>query len=125
MRNAQGGRVEELVEELRHVAEQYGDDYLQPLFLKNPDNRWIVRSGLQKAVRRGRIEEARMCAAYLLADDPSYLFRSLAIVIIEDVGFGDLDLIVWSLAADASKAIRAKVGEARLLAALIARACAA
>ncbi|MES2341637.1 MAG: hypothetical protein V4597_08165 [Pseudomonadota bacterium] len=51
-------------------------------------DRWIARSALQKAVRRGEGAMAQRAALNLLENDPRSAWRALVIVGLEDVGFG-------------------------------------
>src|ERR1019366_4584457 len=61
----------------------------------SPDLKWIYRSALQKAVRRGQGQEAIKQALRLSGLDQAYVFRSLAVISVEDVG--DPELVAWSL----------------------------
>lgn len=56
----------------------------------------VVKSSLQKAIRRGLAVPAVAAAAYLLARDPKELLRRLPVVLVEDVGiFADLPRLMW------------------------------
>ena len=66
---------------------------LPVLILKNKNNKWLVRSGFQKAVRRGRLDEALKCGGYLYSEGVEYFWKALATIAVEDVGFGDLPSI--------------------------------
>lgn len=115
--------MEELTDEMREFVKAH-DTALPHLVLKDPNNKWLVRSALQKAMRRGRVEEAIKCAAYLATLDATYLWKSLATVVIEDIGFGNPDLMTYVTAANSSKKLRQSVHESGLAAAIIEAACA-
>ncbi|MDH5184455.1 MAG: hypothetical protein OEX12_11260 [Gammaproteobacteria bacterium] len=59
--------------------------------LKNPNNKWMVRSALQKAVRRRDLPTALNTGGRLFATDEAYFWKSMAIIAIEDVAFGDTE----------------------------------
>lgn len=59
---------------------------LPDLQLRDPNNKWLVRSALQKAVRRGRVDEALYAGGYLFNAGAAYFWKSLATIAIEDVG---------------------------------------
>ena len=51
----------------------------------------LIKSALQKAVRRGLPRAAVAAAAYLLAHEPKELLRRLPVILAEDVGiFADI-----------------------------------
>jgi replication-associated recombination protein RarA len=51
-----------------------------------PCDRWVARSALQKAIRRGETEIALSALASLLNQDPATIWRHLGIIAIEDLG---------------------------------------
>jgi len=60
----------------------------------------LVKSSLQKAVRRGLPRAAVAAAAYLLAREPKDLLRRLPLILAEDVGiFADLPRLTWLMIA--------------------------
>uniref|UniRef100_A0A7S1WBT6 Uncharacterized protein n=1 Tax=Alexandrium catenella TaxID=2925 RepID=A0A7S1WBT6_ALECA len=60
----------------------------------------LVKSSLQKAIRRGLARQAVAAAAYLLAHEPRELLRRLPVVLCEDVGiFDDLPELTWLMVA--------------------------
>lgn len=67
----------------------YGKYEVRELVLKIPENRYLVRSALQKCIRRGYTQKAMDYASYLYHYDPSKIWRDLAIIAIEDIGVGD------------------------------------
>ena len=86
-------------------------------------DRWLLRSALQKAVRRGQAHRAAQLADGLREIDPDSFWRSLAVIAVEDVGFGDPDMITFTTAA-ISKTVRSRVGDDSGLArSLVHRMC--
>ena len=90
----------------------------------NLQNKWLARSAFQKAIRRGRTEEALLCGANLAASDPESAWRTLATIIVEDVGFGDLDLLSYSTIAPLKTVRKMLKSPARLFMGMVIRACA-
>jgi hypothetical protein len=62
---------------------------LPVLELKDKANKWLVRSALQKAIRRGKYEEALFSGGYLFGEGVGYFWKSLATIAVEDVGIGN------------------------------------
>jgi hypothetical protein len=94
-----------------------------PRQLTNINNRWLVRSAFQKAIRRGQVDAALRYGEYMFYhQDLTYPWSALATVIIEDVGFGDLDLVAYSTVTNL-KGVRDYMEEELLFAAMIQRAC--
>jgi hypothetical protein len=109
---------------LHKVQEQLvGVKPIVPRALVHPDNKWLVRSGLQKAIRRGDVETALKCAGYLYNDDPTYLWRSLAIITIEDISIGNPELVWQVVAFSKNKKVRMSLGDLTLTAHVIEEAC--
>ena len=52
-------------------------------------DRWLLASALQKAIRRGSVGIAVGTALEVLDLNASYLWRRLCVVALEDIGFGD------------------------------------
>jgi hypothetical protein len=71
---------------------------------------WIAISTLQKAIRRGREDLALRAAATLLVDAPDRLWRRLAIIGMEDIGLGDIDVVGLVIASLGGKRMRAALG---------------
>lgn len=75
-----------------------------------PCNRWIARSALQKAIRRGETALAQRAAANLFEYDARATWRALAIIALEDVGVANIDILVRVVAAQRDRAWRRSVG---------------
>lgn len=88
-----------------------------PPLVIDPSEKWIVRSALQKAVRRGQVGRAVDLALALHRIDSRYVWRAVQTIAIEDVGFGSPDSVFWATHAQTSS-FRKTVGELPLLIAL-------
>ena len=75
-----------------------------------PCDRWVARSCLQKALRRGEPALARRALANLFNYDRRATWRHLAIIALEDVGVANLDLLVRLVAARQYPAWRKAMG---------------
>ncbi len=62
-------------------------------------DKWVLASGLQKAIRRGELRTAQSCAATLIQVDKQMLWRRLQVTALEDVGVGDAALVTQIIAA--------------------------
>jgi hypothetical protein len=95
-----------------------------PRSLSNANNKWLVKSALQKSIRRGDIQTALRMGEYVYTADDTYCWQGLATMIIEDIGFGDPDLVAYSTQCTL-KSVRDKMEPEMLYAGLISRACVA
>ena len=98
--------MKELIDEMNDAVS--GLLPLKTRHLGNRNNRWLVRSALQKAIRRARTGEALKCAEYLYDFDENYFWRSLATIAIEDIGPTSPIPVTWTLAMN-RKSIRDNV----------------
>lgn len=64
-----------------------------------PCDRWIARSCLQKAIRRGNGELAVRALANLFLYDPKAVWRHLTIIVLEDVGVAGIPMLSRIIAA--------------------------
>lgn len=114
----------EIVDELATLASTAPDFYPRPL--KDPSNKGLVRSAFQKAMRRGETDRALRMGEFLVDADDTAAWRSLATVLVEDIGFGDLDLLAYGTITTL-KTIRegfgGSAGADKLFAAMVQRAC--
>lgn len=83
------------------------------------DERWKLASALQKSVRRGHTHCAIRFAVKLHAVEPAYAWKRLAIIALEDVGFGDPLSAALALLACRHHRFRVRIGELRTLAAVV------
>jgi hypothetical protein len=73
--------------------------FVVPLFKKYPIS--LLKSNLQKAIRRGKADNAMATTLALLSLDPNEFFRRLAIIYIEDVCLMDsYSIVIWFMMAD-------------------------
>ena len=84
----------------------------------------IASSGLQKAIRRGDTDAALRSAARLLEDDPARFWRRFVVIVFEDIGIADVDLVGQVTAVSGQKRWRAAHGGEWFVAAnLVTRCC--
>jgi hypothetical protein len=110
-----------LVDEAAAWADEHKAAVKVPLDVEMND-KWLARSALQKAIRRGEHDEALSQAARLWKCDADYCWYALGTVAVEDVGFGSPECVLWSHVG-MLKTFRAKLDEGRLLTALVAQMC--
>lgn len=79
-----------------------------------PFDSYLLRSGLQKAVRRGNVELTSRFALSLWHTDKRSLWRRLAIIAVEDVGVGCMDVTLDVLLAYASNDWRTASGDVKI-----------
>jgi len=56
------------------------------------DAKWLASSGLQKAIRRGLPDTAKVMAETLRRVDPDYFWRRGRVIVLEDIGVANLPL---------------------------------
>lgn len=83
--------------------------------LSTPDSKWRVVSGLQKAIRRGDVDQTLLTASALYKHDPQYLLRRLCVIAIEDIALGDVDLVAEVFGYCGYSAVRSALSEEALL----------
>jgi hypothetical protein len=86
-----------------------------------PCDRWIASSLLQKSVRRGDAELAQRAAFHLLELDKAAIWRRLIVIAFEDVGAGDLDVLLETVFVASSSEWRRVCGKAVAALGLITR----
>lgn len=75
-----------------------------------PCDRWIARSALQKAIRRGEVALAQRALANLYGHDPRPIWRHLVIIAVEDVGVANVDLLAQIVGAQRDRSWRMSMG---------------
>ncbi len=75
-----------------------------------PCDRWIARSALQKAIRRGEVALAQRALANLYGHDPRPIWRHLVIIAVEDVGVANVDLLAQIVGAQRDRSWRISMG---------------
>ncbi len=83
---------------LEDLAEEIASEAL-PQREPMPCDRWLARSAVQKAIRRGDVEIALQALAALLIQHPAGVWRDLTIVALEDVGVAGMDTVARVVAA--------------------------
>lgn len=84
--------------------------YLEPATSPLPCDRWLARSCLQKAIRRGEAGIAQRAFANLLAHDPRSAWRHLVVIALEDVGVPAFDLVARVTLVARDRKLRFKAG---------------
>jgi len=79
-----------------------------------PFDKWLVMSGLQKAIRRGDAALAGRMALSLWQQDKRALWRRLAVIAVEDVAMGDIETVLDVMVAVKHPTWRKDVGDASL-----------
>ncbi len=94
-----------------------------PHFAGDPARKWLYASALQKSVRRGMTSCALKFAVQLHSVDPTYVWRRLCVIALEDVGLGNPLAAALTLEANRSFVFRQRLGELRTLAAVVTGLC--
>jgi len=82
---------EDVAEKLQSAVELY--DYKpRRTVLRDGGKKWLVSSSMQKAIRRGDVDTALDLVEGLCTFDPNYAWRRLGVVVVEDIGVGNLEL---------------------------------
>jgi hypothetical protein len=84
-------------------------------------DRWIVKSLLQKSIRRGEVEVAQRAALTFLAQKGSAIWRRFIVIAFEDVGAGSADVVAMTVAASTDSSWRKKAGGDAAVAAHLTR----
>lgn len=76
-----------------------------------PGDRWLLASGLQKAIRFGDVQRAASFALSLSFKDRRQLWRRLCVICLEDIGPANPGLVMDVIAASKTPIWRRKVGD--------------
>ena len=79
------------------------------------EDRWLVRSALQKAIRRGQAHSAFDYAVRLYDYDPANALRALCVIALEDVGLANPDSVYYTLALAKNKRLLSFIGVKKAL----------
>jgi hypothetical protein len=90
-----------------------------PHFPGHPVQKWLYASALQKSIRRGHTHCAIRFAIQLHSLDEQYAWRRLAVIALEDIGFGDPLAVALTLEANRSHRFRQQLGERWVLATIV------
>ena len=75
-----------------------------------PCDRWIARSALQKAIRRGEVEVALAALATLFEATGEAIWRHLTVIALEDIGCAGIDTVARIVAAGRNRKWRTRLG---------------
>ncbi len=89
-------------------------------YIPLPTDRWIARSCLQKAIRRGDAGLACRALATLFREDKYGIWRHLIVIAFEDVGAANFDVVAQLVSASADRKWRERVGGTWRVAAFLA-----
>jgi hypothetical protein len=87
-----------------------GLDREQPFFEPLIADQWVIKSLVQKSIRRGEVNIAQRAALTFLAQKGSALWRRLIVIAVEDVGAGSVDVVAQTVAASTDASWRKKMG---------------
>jgi len=92
---------------LEHSISAYKDNGLPLLQC----DKWLGSSTWQKSMRRGQIDLAVQAATTFWSIDRTAFWRRCLLVVVEDIGVGDIDTVIQVLNICASAQLRRKVGD--------------
>jgi MgsA AAA+ ATPase C terminal len=98
-----------------------GLDRERPIFEPLIADQWVVKSLLQKSIRRGEVAVAQRAALTFLAQKGSAIWRRLMIIAFEDVGAGSVDVVAMTVAASGDASWRKQSGGDAIVAHHLAR----
>jgi MgsA AAA+ ATPase C terminal len=84
-------------------------------------DQWVVKSLLQKSIRRGEVAIAQRAAQTFLAQNGSAFWRRIVVIAFEDVGAGSPNVVAMTVAASSDATWRKKSGGEAVVAAHLAR----
>ena len=84
-------------------------------------DQWVVKSLLQKSIRRGEVEISQRAALTFLSQKGSALWRRFIIIAFEDIGAGSTDVVAMTVAASTDASWRRQVGGDATIAAHLTR----
>jgi MgsA AAA+ ATPase C terminal len=98
-----------------------GLDCEPPIFEPLIADQWVIKSLLQKSIRRGEVDIARRAALTFLAQKGSAIWRRFIIIAFEDIGAGSVDDVAMTVAASTDASWRRQVGGDVIIVAHLAR----
>jgi replication-associated recombination protein RarA len=84
-------------------------------------DQWVIKSLLQKSIRRGEVEVAQRAAVTFLGQKGSAIWRRFIVIAFEDVGAGSADVVAMTVAASTDGKWRKQSGGDIVIAAHLAR----
>lgn len=98
-----------------------GPDCEPPVFDPLIADQWVIKSFLQKSIRRGEAEVAQRAALTFLAQKGSAIWRRFIIIAFEDIGAGSADVVALTVAASTESSCWKKGGGDAVVASHLAR----
>jgi hypothetical protein len=92
-----------------------------PIFEPLNADQWVIKSLLQKSIRRGEVDIAQRAALTFLAQKGSAIWRRFIIIAFEDIGAGSADVVAMTVAGSTDRAWRRQVCGDAIVAAHLAR----
>jgi hypothetical protein len=86
-------------------------------------DKWVCSSALQKSLRRGYLDTALLMARAFLDNNPTYFWRRINVIMLEDVGIANLPLVNQVLWMSGKRKWIERIGEAKLMAYLVEAIC--
>jgi hypothetical protein len=84
-------------------------------------DQWVVKSLLQKSIRRGEVDIAQRAALTFLAQKGSAIWRRFIVIAFEDIGAGSVDVVAQTVAASTDTSWRKQSGGDDVVASHLAR----
>lgn len=109
------GEVELLLQEFLAREMREFEPALVKTRLKDINNKWRVVSAVQKAVRRGQVQQAIRAGHAVSVADNSYFWRRIGVIALEDVAFGGIVECALTLTAMRYRKLRRLWGEDKIL----------
>jgi hypothetical protein len=92
-----------------------------PIFEPLVADQWVVKSLLQKSIRRGEVDIAQRAALTFLAQKGSAIWRRFIIIAFEDIGVGSAHVVAMTVAGSTDVKWRKQSGGDMVVAAHLAR----
>jgi MgsA AAA+ ATPase C terminal len=84
-------------------------------------DQWVVKSLLQKSIRRGEVDIAQRAALTFLSQKGSAIWRRFIVIAFEDIGAGSAEVVAMTVAASTDSSWRKKSGGDAVVASHLAR----
>lgn len=94
-----------------------------PEHFPHPFDRWLASSAWQKSIRRGEVDCALLMTRAFLTHEPSYIWKRIVIIALEDIGLANLPLVNQILFVSGKQAWIQRIGEAALAEYLVTALC--
>jgi hypothetical protein len=98
-----------------------GLDCEPPIFEPLIADQWVIKSLLQKSIRRSEVEVAHRAALTFLGQRGSAIWRRFLIIAFEEVGAASIDVVAMTVAASTDVKLRKQLGGDAIVAHHLAR----